>query len=87
VFERYCQDLLGERFQLHRSRALLDAGLFGLGEPNPRLAERIGDYTLIARGNHVIREHLPFETPFRQIGVHGGLSAAELMVPLCRMHC
>ncbi len=86
-FEHYCQEVLAERFQLHRSRDLLEAGLFGLGEPNPRLAERIGDYTLIARGNNVIRERLPFEEPFKQIGVHGGLSSAELMVPLCRMHC
>jgi hypothetical protein len=87
TFERYCQDVLGERFDLHRSRDLLNAGLFGLGEPNPRLVERIGDYTLIARGNNVIREHLPFEQPFKQIGVHGGLSSAELMVPLCRIRC
>ena len=86
-FETYCRDVLGERFTLHRSRDLLAAGLFGLGTPNPRLAERIGDYTLIARGNNVIRERLPFEEPFEQIGVHGGLSAAELMVPLCRVQC
>jgi hypothetical protein len=85
TFESYCRDLLAERFDLHRSADLIDAGLFGLGTPHPRLMERIGDYTLIARGNHVIRERLPFEQPFHQIGVHGGLSSAELMVPLCLM--
>ena len=86
-FERYCREVLAEHFELHRSRDLLDAGLFGLGAPNPRLSERIGDYTLIGRGNNVIRERLPFEEPFEQIGVHGGLSSAELMVPLCQIRC
>ena len=83
TFEHYCREVLGGRFELHRSRDLLAAGLFGLGEPNPRLQERIGDFTLIARGNNVIRDRLPFEEAFVQIGVHGGLSRAELMVPLC----
>jgi len=83
TFERYCRNELGERFTLHRSRDLLDAGLFGLGEPHPRLTERIGDYTLIAKGNTVIRDRLPFEEPAAQVGVHGGLSPAELFVPLC----
>ncbi|MGB5832165.1 MAG: alkaline phosphatase family protein [Thiohalocapsa sp.] len=87
TFEGYCREVFSGRFELHRSRDLLEAGLFGLGTPNPRLHERIGDYTLLATGNNVIREQLPFEQPFEQIGVHGGLSSAELMVPLCLLRC
>jgi len=60
--------------------------MFGLGEPHPRLEERVGDYTLLMRGSQVIRDWLPQEKPHRQIGVHGGLSAAELQVPLCVFH-
>ncbi len=82
-FTGYCRDRLGERFDLHHSQDLLDAGLFGTGTPHPRLSERIGDYTLLARGRAVIRDQLPTEKGFRQIGVHGGLSAEELYVPLC----
>ncbi len=81
-FEGYCREVLGERFDLYSSRALIASGVFGLGPPHPRLRERVGDYTLLARGNNVIRERLPFDRPFEQIGVHGGLSQAELMVPL-----
>ncbi|MCG6940394.1 MAG: alkaline phosphatase family protein [Thiohalocapsa sp.] len=81
-FTAYCRDVLGERFDLHRSQDLLDAGLFGTGAPHPRLAERIGDYTLLARGRAVIHDQLPTEKGFRQIGVHGGLSPEELYVPL-----
>jgi hypothetical protein len=35
------------------------------------------------RDNYVVRDSLPFEKPHSQIGVHGGLSDAELKVPLC----
>lgn len=82
-FTTYCRDVLGDRFELHRSRDLMDAGLFGPGPPHPRLGERIGDFTLLARGRALIREQLPTEGAFEQIGVHGGLSAEELYVPLC----
>jgi hypothetical protein len=82
TFEHYCRDQLGDRLDLWRSRDLIEKGLFGTGEPHPRLHERVGDYCLLARGNHVIQDSLPFEKPHTQIGVHGGLSDAELMVPL-----
>lgn len=86
-FERYCSQVLGERFTLHRSEELLAMGLFGSGTGHPRLAERIGDYVLIGRDRQVIHDALTGEPAFRQIGVHGGLSSAELHVPLCRFDC
>jgi hypothetical protein len=82
-FTAYCRDVLGDRFALHRSQDLMTTGLFGDGPPHPRLAERIGDFTLISRGRALIHEQLPTEDTFEQIGVHGGLSAEELYVPLC----
>jgi hypothetical protein len=82
-FERYCEDVMSDRLDLWRSEELVARGLFGIGEPNPRLCERIGDYVLLMRGAHVIRDALPFEKTHIQIGVHGGLSDAELRVPLC----
>lgn len=65
----------------------LERGLFGLGAPEPRLLERIGDYLLLMRDNWVIRDRLLMEKPFQQIGVHGGLSADELYVPLVIAEC
>jgi hypothetical protein len=82
AFQQYCREHLGDRLDLWRSRDLIEQGLFGTGEPHPRLHERVGDYCLLARGNHVVQDSLPFEKPHTQIGVHGGLSDAELMVPL-----
>jgi hypothetical protein len=81
----YCRARLGEHLEVVRSEEVLAQGLFGLGDPNPRLAERIGDLTLLMRGNSVIHERLPHETPRVQIGAHGGLSRAEMLVPLSLM--
>lgn len=84
-FERLCVDRLGDDFELWRSEALIERGLFGHGPPHPRLHERIGDYCLLARDRAALHQRLFCdEQPFKQIGVHGGLSSAELMVPLCR---
>jgi len=87
TFERYCVDVLGDCFELHHSQDLIDAGFYGLGQPHPRLAERVGDYTLLARGHHVIRDSMPFEQPSKQVGVHGGLTASEMQVPVCLLRC
>ncbi len=81
-FEAGCAKHLGDAFSLHPSADLIERGLFGPGPINPRLTERIGDYCLLANGRHAIGQRLPFERPYRSIGVHGGLSPDELMVPL-----
>jgi hypothetical protein len=83
VFEDECRQVLGDRVDLLPSRQLVEDGLFGFGAHHPRFMDRVGDYCLLPRGNRVVRDCLPSETPHAQIGVHGGLSASELMVPLC----
>jgi hypothetical protein len=81
-FEARVQEDLGERVELHASGSLMAAGLFGPGPAHPRLASRIGDYVLIPRGRATIKDWLPGEKRYRQIGVHGGLSPDEMLVPL-----
>jgi hypothetical protein len=85
-FERYCREVLADKLDLVQSHELVEKSMFGTGEPSPHLDERIGDYTLLLRDNNVIRDWLPFEKRYKQVGVHGGLSAAELEVPLCVFH-
>lgn len=81
-FENYVGDRLAPVAELHRSGDLIAQGWFGRGPAHPRLADRIGDYTLLMRDNYVIRDWLPDEARYRQIGVHGGVSAMEMLVPL-----
>jgi hypothetical protein len=82
TFTDYCGTRFAGRVEVVPSQTLIDRGLFGLGNPNPRLSERIGDLTLLMQGNNVINERLPGETPHVQVGAHGGLSQAEMLVPL-----
>lgn len=61
----------------------LSAGLFGPGKPHPALRNRLGDYLLLARPAYAL--HAPpacakKDRPMR--GTHGGLSTAELHIPL-----
>jgi hypothetical protein len=71
---------------LFRSADLVADGLFGPGTPHPRLADRIGDYTLVMHDNYVIRDHLLGERRHAQIGVHGGATPDEMLVPLVVAH-
>lgn len=83
TFLELARGRFGPAAKVHASRDLIAAGLFGSGPVNRRLADRIGDYTLLMRGSYAITERLLTEEPHTSIGVHGGLSTAELHIPLC----
>ncbi len=82
AFENYINDELQDFVELWLSEDLVERGLFGPGESHPRLLERIGDYTLIMKDRYVIKDWLPDEPRYVQVGVHGGTSEAEMYVPL-----
>ena len=81
-FEDFIAARLGAQAALFRSRKLVDAGWFGLAPTDPRLLDRIGHYTLVMRANWTLADRLPGEKRHDMIGVHGGVSAAEMTVPL-----
>ena len=82
AFERYVGTHLDRQAQLCVSADLIDQGYFGIGPAHPRLAERVGDYTLLMKDRYVIKDWLPGEGRFVHVGVHGGLTREELYVPL-----
>ena len=81
-FESYVRSELDAAMELRESYQLIEEGWFGLGPPHPRLAERVGDYTLVMKENYCLKDWLPFEHRYEQIGVHGGVSASEMGIPL-----
>jgi hypothetical protein len=81
-FLDYVSTELAGRLQARAAADLVAEGLFGPGPVHPRLLERLGDYCLVAEGDWLIKDRLAGERPYRHLGVHGGLSAAELYVPL-----
>ena len=82
TFVDYVQEHFAQQLRLYESHDLLAQGAFGLGKAHPQLAQRIGDYTLIMQDNYVIKDWLVGEKPFFHYGVHGGISAQEMQVPL-----
>jgi predicted AlkP superfamily pyrophosphatase or phosphodiesterase len=81
-FEDYIQSRLGDRVELFRSEDVLRQGWLGLGEMHPALRDRLGDYVLLPRGRAILRDWLMGEERHAHAGVHGGLSEAEMYVPL-----
>lgn len=85
AFEAYVTAHLSDCLDLFPSADLVAQGWFGLGLADRRLHARIGDYTLVMRSNYVIKDRVSGERDFTQIGVHGGVSAEEMYVPLIVM--
>ncbi len=81
-FLAYVEGELGQACEVHESEALIAQGWFGPGPVDRRLASRVGEYTLLMRDDWSIVQHLPGERPYALKAVHGGLSEAELKIPL-----
>ncbi len=75
-------EFLGERATVMSGEHFIARGFFGPGEAHPALAQRVGDWVVAMADGWTLRDRLPGEQPFAPIGVHGGLSSAELEVPL-----
>ncbi len=73
---------LGEYADVHASSDLIAAGWFGRGAAHPRLAERVGDVTLVMRGHCTLKDRLPGEKQHPLIGNLGGATEDEMWVPL-----
>lgn len=85
-FEDYVQREFAGCAIAMKSAQLIEQGWFGPGTPHPRLAGRIGHYTLIMQDDWTIKDWLVGERRHAQIGVHGGISDAEMLVPLIVAH-
>jgi predicted AlkP superfamily pyrophosphatase or phosphodiesterase len=84
-FEDYVNTVFAGRMEAWSREKLLDEQLLGPGPVNARLASRIGDYVLAMKDDWTFVDHEPDMKPIPMIGVHGGLSRQEMLVPLCVM--
>ncbi|MGB0126227.1 MAG: alkaline phosphatase family protein [Rhodocyclaceae bacterium] len=82
AFADYVNTELAHAATLFRSEDLIAEGRFGPGVPHPKLGSRTGHFTLVMKDDWTIKQWLPGEQPYTQIGMHGGTSAAEMWVPL-----
>ena len=81
-FADYVRKNLAHAVELHASCDLIEAGWFGPPPFSTRLAGRVGDYTLVMKDDWTTIDWLPGEKRYALIGVHGGISAEEMRVPL-----
>ncbi|MDZ4384897.1 MAG: alkaline phosphatase family protein [Candidatus Moranbacteria bacterium] len=81
-FEDYVKRKFSQYCDMHKSVDLIEKNYFGLYEPDKRLKDRIGDYTLIMKENYIIKDSVLGEEYKIFIGNHGGTSKEEMFVPL-----
>ncbi|MFA7209466.1 MAG: alkaline phosphatase family protein [Parcubacteria group bacterium] len=81
-FEDYVKRNFNQYCDMHKSADLIEKNYFGLYGPDSRLADRIGDYTLIMKENYIIKDSVLGEEYKIFIGNHGGTSKEEMFVPL-----
>jgi Uncharacterized proteins of the AP superfamily len=86
-FEAYVRDVFAGRMDLFTGREMIEQGWYGPGAADPRLASRIGDYVLVMRENWTLLDWVEGEKRYRQLGVHAGISADEMHVPLVIARC
>jgi hypothetical protein len=73
---------LGHYCERYSLEELLEKSLYGIGTPNPRFFDRIGDQILLMKENYVLHDRVYLEPQSEYIGYHGGLSCDEMVVPL-----
>jgi hypothetical protein len=64
------------------SAELVADGWFGPGNPDARLASRLGTHMLLPRADVYLVDRVDGEEHARHVGMHGGSSPAEMRVPL-----
>lgn len=81
-FEAFVRERMAGRAVAVASSQLIDAGLFGPGVRNRHLLAHCGTHALLMEQGWTLSDRIPLERPQRMCGVHGGLSADEMWVPL-----
>ncbi len=81
-FEDYVANEFSAACTAAPSADLIRENYFGLGEAHPKLSSRVGHYTLLMREGYTIKDWMPGEKRHTLIGVHGGTSEHEMLVPL-----
>src|SRR5690606_17135114 len=72
--------VLGDRAEVLSRTEAFARGWFG--EVSPEVIPRIGDVVAACRGDHAILSGSAFPYEAQLIGMHGSLTAAEMLVPV-----
>lgn len=87
AFEAWAREHLAGKAVVLSSVELIASGLLGPGAGHKRLRERTGSHALLMEPGWTIRDLVPGERAYPMLGVHGGLTADEMWVPLIHVPC
>ena len=88
-FEKIVAEQLSKYCWSFKGDQLIKDNFYGLGAPNKKLFDRVGDYVLIMKENYVLRDHLTGYGHRRKSekASHGAFSDDEMLVPLIVLDC
>jgi hypothetical protein len=78
---------LGEACVCVPGETMLEAGVFGPGAPHPKLRSRLGDWVLLCKDDWALIHTPAGMQPVYMPGSHGGMSEAEITIPLYVVRC
>lgn len=81
-FEKYVKTKMKNICEIYKSEELLKKGYFGKGKIHPEMLNRIGDYTLLMKGEYASGSKLINSSNHQNLGGHGGATKEEMFVPL-----
>jgi predicted AlkP superfamily pyrophosphatase or phosphodiesterase len=79
-FEKYVKSKLKNACELYESEELIKRGYFGKGKIHPELLNRVGDYTLLMKGEYASGSKLINSSNHENLGGHGGATKEEMFV-------
>jgi predicted AlkP superfamily pyrophosphatase or phosphodiesterase len=77
----YLSKTLGDRALVIETQDAVRRGLFGIGLPSKRFLERAGNLLILPRRNEMVWYEHSKGRKFELLGMHGGLSKTEMLVP------
>ncbi len=82
-FEKIVKTKMSKYCWCFKGEQLIKDNFYGIGKPNKRLFDRVGDYVLIMKKNYILKEKLAnYKTNHFHKAKHGGVSKDEMFVPL-----
>ncbi len=78
---QFLSTLLRDRATILKTDDAVGQGLFGKGKLHQEFRSRIGDILILPHGNLTLWYSRPGHERFRLLGMHGGLSPDEMLVP------
>lgn len=88
-FKKIIESKMSQYCRCFKGEQLIKDNFYGLGVPNKKLFDRVGDYVLIMKKNYVLRDMLAnYEHHEKsEKASHGAFSDDEMFVPLILIDC